>query len=136
MVWQRIWMSKVGQELSCKWIPPRMAASRRSSAGEGEQRQSKFRTPVFTALVVLALFGAGVFGRHYCFAHTVPPDDLARIKVGMDWTTAKKILNTHKDPVSQPDGTYFVAFRKQDRWCMVDLTLDSHLRIQSIFHDH
>ena len=90
---------------------------------------------LLVAALVLALL-AGAFGWHFCTAHTVTPSDLGKLKVGMDWAVAKKILGTRATPVAQPDGTYFVAFRKLDRWCMVDLTLDSSLRITSIFHDH
>jgi hypothetical protein len=89
-----------------------------------------------TLFVLLAIALIGVFGWHYCAAHTVPPANLSKLKVGMDWTTAKAIIGTTTTPIARPDGTYFVAFRKHDRWCMVDLILDSGHHITSIFHDH
>ena len=91
-------------------------------------------------LVTLAVIGGllltGIVAGHYCTAHTVDPNDLAKLKVGMDLPTASKTIGIPLRPTARPDGTYFVAFRKHDRWCMVDLTFDSKHRITSIFHDH
>lgn len=77
-----------------------------------------------------------IVGWHYVTAHTVEPADLGRVTVGMDWATASKLIGSGQKPVLQPDGSYFVAIRKHDRWCMVDITLDSSLQVTSVFHDH
>ena len=94
------------------------------------------KTLILTLVIILALVAAGVFGKHYCLAHTVPVDDLAKIESGMDWAAVQKILRTDQKPIAQSDGTYFLAIRKHDRWCMVDLWFDSQLRVTSVFHDH
>jgi hypothetical protein len=92
---------------------------------------------IFASIIsVGALLLLGVAGWHFCTAHTVDPDDLAKLKVGMDLPTASKIIGIPLCPTAKPDGTYFIGIRKHDRWCMVDLTFDSSHRIISIFHDH
>lgn len=72
----------------------------------------------------------------YVVAHTVDPAKLARVSEGMDWATASRLIGTSQKPVLQPDGSYFVALRKHDRWCMVDIGLDSSLQVTYVFHDH
>ena len=94
------------------------------------------RTLTATVAAISALLLFTVFGWHYCTAHTVDTNDLAKLKVGMDLPTASKIVGTTLSPAARPDGTYFIGIRKQDRWCMVDLTFDSSHLIISIFHDH
>ncbi len=94
------------------------------------------RTIFASIISVGALLLLGVFGWHYCTAHTVDPDHLAKMKVGMDLPTASKIIGLSLSPTARPDGTHFSGIRKHDRWCMVDLTFDSSHRIISIFHDH
>ena len=90
----------------------------------------------FIVVSILVLISLVAFGAHYLSRHTVEPDQLDKLSVGMDWSEAKEIIGTDQSPIKQSDGTYFVAVRKYDRWCMVDLTLDSRLRITSVFHDH
>jgi hypothetical protein len=94
------------------------------------------RTLLASIIAIGALLLIGVFGWHYSTAHTVDPNDLAKLKVGMDLPTAGKVIGIPLSPTARPDGTYFIGIRNHDRWCMVDLTFDSSHRIKSIFHDH
>ena len=105
--------------------------------GEGgaPERRSRRKFLIVGSVAILSV-ALALFVRHYCYAHNVPPSELARIEVGMEWAEAKKILGTSDEPVLQADGTYRAGCRKHDRWCMVDVTLDSNLRVTSVFHDH
>lgn len=95
------------------------------------RRRTK-RLIVILSILALLL----IFTWHYCTAHTVAEEDLAKLKIGMQIEEVQKIMGSNFTPVEQSDGSYAAAVRKLDRWCMVDIFFDSDRKLTYVFHDH
>ena len=91
------------------------------------------RGPFIWGTGIVALVALGVF---YFSRHTISHDQLSGLKTGMTKAEVIRLVGTPSSTLLQTDGSTMLAYRKQDRWCMVDVFLDAGGHVQSVFHDH
>ena len=100
---------------------------------QNQRLRDRRRVTVILAISLSALAAGGAL---YCSRHTVPPERLSRVKPGMIKDEVIQLLGPPSSTSLQSDGLTLLAYRKHDRWCMVDLFLDADGRVRSVFHDH